>query len=126
MWSALNFCHSASFECATMHGVDVDHAVAAGRRDHLLLRRGDHRVQVLGLVLEDLDELDHAAVADVERAVQVEHARVALGVEVELRDVLAADQDRGVLVVRIDRRHDADADAVALREVRGVTTGTSS
>jgi hypothetical protein len=73
-------------------GVDVDHAVAARRGDDLLLRRRDHGVEVLGLVLEDLDELDDAAVADVERAVQVEHARVALAVDVELRDVLAADQ----------------------------------
>src|SRR5581483_8594467 len=97
--------------------VDVDHPVAPGRRDDLLLRRGDHRVQVLGLVLEDLDELDDAAVADVERAVQVQDARVAFRVDVELRDVLAAYQDRRVLVVRVDRRDDADADAVPLREV---------
>ena len=99
--------------------VDVDHAVAAGGRDHLLLRGGDHRVQVLGLVLEDLDELDDAAIADVERAVQVEHARIAFGVDVELGDVLRADQYGGVLVVGIDRRDDADADAVALRERLG-------
>src|SRR6266566_3098256 len=98
------------------HGVDVDETVAARRRDHLLLRGGDHGVQVLGLVLEDLDELAHAAVADVDRAVEIEHARVALRVHVELRDVLAADQHRGVLVVRVDGRDDADADAVALRE----------
>src|SRR2546426_347085 len=98
------------------HGVDVDQAVPARRRDHLLLRGGDHGVQVLGLVLEDLDELAHAAVADVDGAVQVEHARVALRVHVELRDVLAADEHRGVLVVRVDGRDDADADAVALRE----------
>src|SRR6266478_1128461 len=96
------------------HGVDVDQAVSARRRDHLLLRGGDHGVQVLGLVLEDLDELAHAAVADVDRAVEVEHARVALRVHVELRDVLAADQHRGVLVVRVDGR--ADADPVPLRE----------
>src|SRR5262249_12147682 len=44
-------------------------------------------------------------------------ARVALAVDVELRDVFAADQDRRVLVVRVDRRHDADADAIALGEV---------
>src|SRR4029079_3972517 len=65
---------------------------------------------------EDLDELGHAAVADVERAVQVEHARVTFRIDVELRDVLAAARDRGVRVVRVDRRHDADADAVPLRE----------
>src|SRR5438132_3378235 len=98
------------------HGIDVAQAVPTRRRDHLLLRGGDHGVQVLGLVLEDLDELAHAAVADVDGAVQVEHARVALRVHVELRDVLAADEHRGVLVVRVDGRDDADADAVALRE----------
>ena len=76
-------------------------------------------MEVLGLVLEDLDELDHAAVADVERAVEVEDARIALAVQVELRDVLAADQHRGVLVVRVDRRDHADADAVPLRELAG-------
>ena len=89
--------------------VDVDRAVAARRRHELLLRRGDHGVEILGLVLEDLDELDHAAVADVEGAVELEHARVALAVAVELGDVLRADQHRGVLVVRVDRRHHADA-----------------
>src|SRR5262245_11417925 len=98
-------------------GVDVDHAVTAGRGNDLLLRRGDHGVEVLGLVLEDLDELDDAAVADVQRAVQVEDAGITLAVEVELRDVLAPDQHGGVLVVRVDGRHDADADAVALGEL---------
>ena len=102
------------------HGVDVDHAVSAGRGDDLLLGGGDHAVQVLGLVLEDLDELDHAAIADVERAVQLQDARIAFGVEIQLGDVLAADQHRRVLVVRIDRRHDADADAVALGKFRAV------
>ena len=68
VWSALNFCHSASLEWATMQ-VDVHRAMATWRRHEALLGRGDHGVQVLGLVLEDLDELHHAAVADVERAV---------------------------------------------------------
>src|SRR5262249_33230478 len=54
-----------------------------------------------------------------ERPVQVEDPRVALAVEVELRDVLAPDEDRRVLVVRIDRRHDTDTGAVALRELLG-------
>jgi hypothetical protein len=102
-------CHDA--------GVDVDHAVTARRRDHLLLRGGDHGVEVLGLVLEDFDELDHAAIADVEGPVQIEHPRVALAVEVELGDVLAADEDGGVLVVRIDRRDDADTHAIPLGEL---------
>src|SRR5581483_10622846 len=100
-------------------GVDVHHPVAAGRRDYLFLGRRDHRMQVLGLVLEDLDKLDYAAVADVERAVELEHPRIAFGVLVELRDVLRADQHRGVLVVGIHRRDDADAHAVALGEVAG-------
>ena len=76
-------------------------------------------MQVFGLVLEHLDELDHAAVADVESAIELEHPRVALGEAVELGDVLRADQDRGVLVVGIDRRHDADAAPAALGEVDG-------
>ncbi len=76
-------------------------------------------MQVLGLVLENFDELDDAAVADVERAVEFEHARVALGVLVELGDVFRSDQHRSVLVVRIDRGHHADADAVALGEAAG-------
>ena len=46
-------------------------------RDELLLGRGDHGVEVLGLVLEDLDELHHAAVADVGHAVELQHTRVA-------------------------------------------------
>ena len=100
-------------------GVDVDRAVAAGRRHELLLGRRDHGVEVFGLVLEHLDELDHAAVADVERAVQLEHARIALGEAIELGDVLRADQHRGVLVVRVDRRHHADAAAAALGERHG-------
>src|SRR5262249_50861067 len=85
----------------------------------LLLRRRDHGVQVFRLVLEDLDELAGATVADVEGAVQLEYARIALAVEVELGDVLAADQDGRVLVVRIDRRDDADTDAVSLGEGAG-------
>src|SRR5271155_1444864 len=98
-------------------GIDVDHAVAAGRGNNFLLRRRDHRVQVFGFVLENFDELDDTAVADVERAVEFEHARVALGVLIELRDVFRSNQHRGVLVIRIDRRHYADADAIALGEV---------
>src|SRR4030095_5548151 len=97
--------------------VDIHHAMAARRGDDLLLRGRDHRVQVRGLVLKDRYELDLAAIADVEGAVQVEDSRVALAVQVELRDVLAADQDGRVLVVRIDGRYDADADAVTLREL---------
>jgi len=45
-------------------------------------------VEVLGLVLEDLDALHHAPVADVARAVELQHPRVALAVAVELGDVL--------------------------------------
>jgi len=59
-------------------------------------------VEVLGLVLENFDELDDSAVADVERAVEFEYARVALGILVQLRDVFRADEHRSVLVVRIE------------------------
>jgi hypothetical protein len=54
---------------------------------------------------------------NVERAVEVEHPRVALGVAVELGDVLRADQHRGVLVVWVDRRHHGDATAFLFREM---------
>ena len=73
-------------------------------------------MQVLGLVLEHLDELDDAAIADVERAVKLEHPRVALRVLVELRNILRSNQHRGVLVIRIDRRHYPHAHPIALRE----------
>ena len=42
------------------------------------------------------------------------HARIAFGVKIQLGNIFAADQHRGVLIVRIDRRHHADADARAL------------
>ena len=96
--------------------IHVHGAVAARRRDELLLRGGDHGVQILGLVLEDLDELRHAAVADVEGPVEVQRAGVALRVGVELGDVDRADQDRGVLVVGIDRRDHADPAPFVARE----------
>ena len=96
------------------HGVDVDQAMPPGRRHDFLLGRGDHAVQVFDLVFEYLDKLNQAAVADVERAVQLQNSRIAFGVEIEFGNIFAADQHRGVLVVGVHRRHDADADPRAL------------
>ena len=93
------------------HRIHIDSTVAPGSRDELFLRCGDDGVQVLDLVLEDLDELDHAAVAHVEGAVQLEHPGIAFGIAVELGDILRADQHRGILVVGIDRGHDGQAAA---------------
>src|SRR5690348_8282122 len=98
-------------------GVDVDHTVTTRSRHHLLLSRGNHRVQVFGLVLEHLNEFDQATVADVQRAVKFEHSGVALRVLVEFGDVLGADEYGSILVVWIDRRHHADTYAIAFREV---------
>ena len=58
-------------------GVDVDQSMAAWRRHDLFLGRRDHAVEIFDLVLENLDEFHHAAVADVERAVQLQDARIA-------------------------------------------------
>ncbi len=60
------------------HGVDVDGAMATRCRNHLLLRRRDHGVKIFGLVLEDLDELHHAAITDVEGATQLQYPRITL------------------------------------------------
>ncbi len=45
--------------------------------DVLFLRRRDHGMQIFSLVLEYLNELNHAAVALVEGAAQIQNARVA-------------------------------------------------
>ncbi len=97
-------------------GIDVDHPVASRCRNDFFLGRRDHRVQILGLVLENFDKLDDAAVADVERSVELEHARVAFRILIEFRDIFRSDQHRSVLIVRIDRRNHADADAISLGE----------
>ena len=98
------------------HRVDVNQAVAARRRHYFFLSRGDHAVQVFDLVFKHLDKLDETSVADVERAVQFQNSGIALGVKIQFGNILAADQHGGVLVVRIDGRYHADADARAFGE----------
>ena len=98
------------------HRVDVNQAVAARRRHYFFLSRGDHAVQVFDLVFKHLDKLDETPVADVERAVQFQHSGIALGVKIQFGNILAADQHGGILVVRIDGRYHADADARAFGE----------
>ena len=67
--------------------------------------------------LEDLDELDEAAVGDVELAVEVEGAGVALGAVLgDLAVVDVAGQLGGVLVLLVLGLEGADADAVLLGE----------
>ena len=67
--------------------------------------------------LEDLDELDDAAVGDVELAVEVEGAGVALGAVLgDLAVVDVAGQLGGVLVLLVLGLERADADAVLLGE----------
>ncbi len=91
------------------NSVDINRAVTSGRRDEFLLRCSDHRMQVLGLVLEHLDKLNHAAVTHVKCAVEIEHTRVAFRVGVELGYVLGPDQHRGILVIWINGRDDANS-----------------
>src|SRR5690606_5031919 len=67
--------------------------------------------------LEDLDELDDAAVRDVELAVEVEGARIGVGAV--LGDLAGVDVTRelgGVLVLLVLGLEGTDADAVLLRE----------
>ena len=82
-------------------------------------------MEVFGLVLEDFDELDHAAIADIERAIEFQHARVAFGILIEFRDVFRADQDRGVLVVGSTGGTTPTPTRLRLEKLR-VATGNSS
>ena len=67
--------------------------------------------------LEDLDELDDAAVGDVELAVEIEGAGVALGAVLgDLAIVDVAGQLGGVLVLLVLGLERADADAILLGE----------
>jgi hypothetical protein len=76
-------------------------------------------VEVLGLVFKYLDKLDHTAIANVQCPGEIEHPWVALGVQIELRDIFAPDENAGVLVVRVDRRDDANATFAADTEFVG-------
>ena len=98
------------------HAVKVDQVLLSGCGDDFFLRGRDDRVQILDLVLKNLDELDQATIAHVERAVEAKNPWVILRVLVYLGDVHAPDQNRGVLVVRVDGRDGRDPDTVALGE----------
>jgi hypothetical protein len=85
--------------------------------DRVLLRRAQEVVEERDVELEHLDELDDAAVGDVELAVEVEGARVGVGAV--LRDLAVVDvagQLGRVLVLLVLGLEGADADAVLLRE----------
>jgi rRNA maturation endonuclease Nob1 len=77
------------------------------RLDLVLLRRAEQIVEERDVELQDLDELEDAAVGDVELAVEVEGARVR--VRAVLRDLAVVDVARELgrvlvlLVLRLER-----------------------
>ena len=103
-------------------GVTDDHLVDVGLGEllglDLVFLAGPQQVVEEGDVeLEDLDEFDDAAVGDVELAVEVEGAGIALGAV--LRDLAIVDvagQLGGVLVLLVLGLEGADADAILLGE----------
>ena len=103
-------------------GVAEDHLVDVGlgellRLDLVLLRGAQQVVEEGHVQLEHLDELDDAAVGDVELAVEVERARVAVRAELgDLAVVDVAGQLGRVLVLLVLGLEGADADAVLLRQ----------
>ena len=87
------------------------------RLDLVLLRRAEQVVEERDVELQHLDELDDAAVRDVELAVEVERARI--GVRAVLGDLPVVDvagELGRVLVLLVLRLERADADAVLLAE----------
>ena len=87
------------------------------RLDLVLLRAPEQIVEERDVELEHLDELDDAAVGDVELAVEVERARI--GVRAVLGDLAVVDVARElgrVLVLLVLGLERADADAVLLAE----------
>ena len=87
------------------------------RLDLVLLRRAEEVVEERHVELQDLDELDDAAVRDVELAVEVEGARVRVGAVLgDLPVVDVAGELGRVLVLLVLGLEGADADAVLLGE----------
>ena len=85
--------------------------------DLVLLAGAEQVVEEGDVELEDLDEFDDAAVGDVELAVEIEGAGVALGAVLgDLAIVDVAGQLGGVLVLLVLGLEGADADAVLLGE----------
>ncbi len=101
-------------------GVAEDHLVDVRLRellrlDLVLLRRAQQVVEERDVQLQHLDELDDAAVGDVELAVEVERARIAVRPELgDLAVVDVAGQLGRVLVLLVLGLERADADAVLL------------
>ena len=99
-----------------------DHLVDIGlgellRLDAVLLARAEQVVQERHVELQHFDELDDAAVGDVEFAVEVERPRIAVAAVLgDLAVVDVAGQLGGVLVLFVLRLERADADAVLLAE----------
>ena len=103
-------------------GVAEDHLVDVGLRellrlDLVLLRRPEEVVEERHVQLQHLDELDDAAVGDVELAVEVEGPRIAVRpVLGDLPVVDVAGELGRVLVLLVLRLERPDADAILLRE----------
>ena len=107
-------------------GVAQDHLVDVGlgellRLDLVFLRGAEQVVEERHVELEHLDELDQAAVGDVELAVEVEGPRIAVGAVLgDLAIVDVAGQLGRVLVLFVLGLEGADADAVLLGQDQAV------
>ena len=107
-------------------GVAEDDLVDVGlgellRLDLVFLRGAEQVVEEGHVELEHLDELDQAAVGDVQLAVEVEGARVAVGAVLgDLAVVDVAGQLGRVLVLLVLGLEGADADAVLLGQDQAV------
>ncbi len=101
-------------------GVPDDHLVDVGlgkllRLDLVLLRGPEQVVEEGHLQLQDFDELDEAAVGDVELAVEIEGPRVRVGAILGDFAVIDVAGELGrVLVLLVLRLERADADPVLL------------
>ncbi len=91
------------------------------RLDLVLLGRAEQVVEEGHVELEDLDELDDAAVGDVELAVEVERARIRVGAVLgDLAVVDVAGELGRVLVLLVLGLEGADADAVLLAQMQAL------
>src|SRR5262249_59616553 len=91
------------------------------RLDLVFLTGAEQIVEERDIKLQDLYELDQAAVGDVQLAIEVEGARVAVGAVLgDLAIVDVAGQLGRVLVLFVLGLEGADADAVLLRQDQAV------
>ena len=72
--------------------VDVHEPMTSRRRNDLLLGGRDHAVEIFDFVFEYLDELNEAAIADIQRAIELKDARIAFRIEIQFRNIFAADE----------------------------------